>query len=100
MTDFKASRTWLANWKKKFRIVRRRVTKVIAKKDASKEGQNQVQENIDKFRAEYKAKTIGQDPRYIFNTDQIEFTIEMLTKNTLEVKGTTKVISSIRQKKI
>lgn len=96
MPNFKASHSWLENWKKTNKIVSRKVTKVLAKKDATPAAQQQVEQTIIQFRNDFREATNGIDLAKIFNTDQSGFSPEHLSGRTLEIRGTKKVFSTIR----
>lgn len=74
----------------------RKVTKVLAKKDATPAAQQQVEQTIIQFRNDFREATNGIDLAKIFNTDQSGFSPEHLSGRTLEIRGTKKVFSTIR----
>lgn len=71
---------------------------MIAKKNATAQSQKQVQEQIVKFRSDFKENVQGHNKSHIFNTDQSGFNLELLSNRTLEVIGTEKVYSTISSK--
>lgn len=70
----------------------------MSKKEATPIAQQKVDDDVQAFRNEFKLAVAGKDPAQIFNTDQSGFNLELLSRRTLEVKGTKKVISTIRSK--
>lgn len=62
MNNFKASRTWVNNWKKTHRIKTRKITKVLSKKEITPIARQQVQDAIQNFRNEFKAAVENKDP--------------------------------------
>lgn len=60
--------------------------------------QQQVANDMQHFRDEFKVAVANKDRAQIYNTDQSGFNLELLSQRTLEVRGTKQVISTIRSK--
>lgn len=72
------------------------MTKVLSKKDATPEARAGLSERISTFRNDFKQDAQPYLPSQIFNTDQSGFNDELLSKRTLETKGTKVIYSTIR----
>ena len=86
---FKASIHWLNEFKRRYKIVSRKVTKVISKTsiDDSEERLEQQQE----FRNKVKNAIKKYDDKRVYNSDQSGFKYEIHSGRTLNTKGDTNV---------
>lgn len=83
--SFFASRSWLDNFKKKFRIRSRKVTKVVSQHFLDKQrGDGMV---ITEFREKYRDLSKFFRNKLIFNVDQTGFNLEQSTDRTLSHQG-------------
>lgn len=96
--EFKASKSWLDKWKRRHRIVSRKITKIVSLRESTTQHRQQVENQIEEFRANFNDAVVGHDPKEIYNTDQSGFNLELLSGRTLEIRGTQKVFSNIRSK--
>ncbi|XP_035715598.1 uncharacterized protein LOC110859705 isoform X1 [Folsomia candida] len=83
--QFKASSTWIHNFKKKNRIVSRKITKYLTK--AEYDNKSNVEEAAYTFVENVNKKLIGVQPDLVLNFDQSGFTYEYSPKRTLSIKG-------------
>lgn len=98
MNAFTASTKWVHNFKKRHRIVSRKVTKVLSHKQASPAEIQNVSESINNFQMSFKQTVRNHNSNFVFNTDQTSCQLELLSKRTLEVAGTSKIMSKVRSK--
>lgn len=86
--DFRASNTWLLNFKRRHNIVSRKITKQVSRKNVIDKPiiENTVNSFVDKIRRNYSS-----NPAKIFNSDQTGFQIEMYHGRTHEIKGTRQI---------
>lgn len=83
--DFRASHHWLLNFKHRHKIVSRKITRQLSRKNAAEEVavSNNAQDFINKIKPIF-----ASDPSRVFNSDQTGFKIELYSERTLEVQGT------------
>lgn len=93
-TSFKASKSWVLQWKKKHRIVSRKVTKFISHRQLNEI--NEVRANANAFVENFERHFQEKTSNSIFNSDQSGFNLEETSGRTLEIKGTQKVSASHR----
>lgn len=91
----KASSYWLLQFKRKNRIVSRKITKVLSRRDIAQ--LHTVSIKIDDYRNTTKQLITKYNPENVFNTDQSGFNIENLSGRTLDVCGTKQILSSVNQ---
>lgn len=96
-TRFKASLAWLYRFKKKNKIVSRKITKVLSRSQIA--SLPNVNERVREFRSSFNGDMLedGYTPDEIYNTDQSGFNIELLSGRTLEVQGSKLIQASINQ---
>lgn len=95
LESFKASDTWLYNFKQRNRIVTRKITKLLSRRDVA--NLPNVSTNINQYRLETRDLIGNYAPNQIFNTDQSGFNVELLSGRTLTNKGEKSVFSTINQ---
>ena len=94
--NFKASKSWLHRFKVQNKIVSRKITNFLTKKQVDEKGQIKEQANV--FVGDLKKYLTDKGVGKIFNTDQSGFNLEMTFGRTLALKGSTKVESLIQSK--
>lgn len=87
-SDFKASSKWIKNFKRKFNIVSRKVTRFVGRK--STQDTTERAAAIASFRAEI-CQIASDCPEGLYNTDQSGFQKEMHSGRSLEKRGAKKV---------
>lgn len=95
LEDFVASLSWTKKWKKIYRIVSRKATRVVSAKNIQEAPQ------VRESGVDFVNRIKGLIPLYgeenVFNTDQSGFKIEHYSGRTLEEKGTKQVELSYQQ---
>lgn len=96
---FKASLAWLYRFKKKLKIVSRKITKVLSRSQIA--SLPNVSERVREFRRNFTGEMMeeGFTPDQIFNTDQSGFNLEELSHRTLAIQGSKLIQASINQSK-
>uniref|UniRef100_A0A914YV56 HTH CENPB-type domain-containing protein n=1 Tax=Panagrolaimus superbus TaxID=310955 RepID=A0A914YV56_9BILA len=89
MENFKASEFWIRSFKRRHRIVSRKITNFIATKDLAQE--ESIQDRIVSFRDEFSKLIRDRPLNGVYNTDQTGIQLEMISKRTLETQGVKKV---------
>lgn len=87
--SFKASSTWIYNFKKAHRIVSRKITKFVSKKTL--EDSDILKKSADDFVATVQPLIAEYGPENIYNSDQSGFQLEIHSGRTLTYEGTKKV---------
>ena len=85
LTNFSAKHSWIHNFKVSYRIVSRKINKMILYREFSEK--DNLIESKNKFVDEVKEKSSSYDNSAIFNTDQSGFNLEMYSGRTLATKG-------------
>jgi hypothetical protein len=88
---FQASESWILSFKRRNRIVSRKVTKYIVPTEKIED----LQLDMQKFLNEFKEKADGIPPFRIYNFDQSGFTYEYTSRRTLSTKGEKEIKSMI-----
>lgn len=83
--QFRASRYWVENFKKRHGITSRKIQKLVSKRDV--EDMDKKQQLVDKFREDFKKCAPQFSPSHIFNTDQVGTNYEVSDGRTLSWKG-------------
>lgn len=86
---FRASRTWLTQFKKAHRIVSRKINKFVTKKTL--ENAQHLQKLADTFIKDVRKDIENIGLENVYNSDQSGFQLEMHTGRTLAVEGEEKV---------
>ena len=87
--EFKASDSWMNNWKRAHRISSRRITKFVARSRFN--DQAKLEQNSKDFVLAARAKMAQYDLDEVINCDQSGFQLEMHTARTLANTGSKKV---------
>uniref|UniRef100_A0A914XS31 HTH CENPB-type domain-containing protein n=1 Tax=Panagrolaimus superbus TaxID=310955 RepID=A0A914XS31_9BILA len=95
LTTFKASEGWLHGFKKKNRIVSRKINAVVTK--AQLGNQPELNDIIEEFRGNMKAVIAENRLEKIFNADQTGIKQEMISGRTLAVKGEKKIKAVVKR---
>lgn len=95
MPTFKASSYWIHTWKKKHKIVSRKIIKVLSRKEIA--DLPKVSDRVNDYRAKIRSDASNYQSCDVWNTDQSGFNIELLYGRTLEHKGEKQVLGSINQ---
>ena len=86
---FRASRTWLAKFKSKHRIVSRKINKFVTRKTL--ENMDELKMKADEFVASVKQEVANVGVQNVYNSDQSGFQLEIHSGRTLSVEGEKKV---------
>uniref|UniRef100_A0AC34GJU6 HTH CENPB-type domain-containing protein n=1 Tax=Panagrolaimus sp. ES5 TaxID=591445 RepID=A0AC34GJU6_9BILA len=89
LENFKASETWLRRFKKKYRIVSRKINAFVTL--AQINNKPDLEKSIEEFRKEIKDVIHDVPLEWIFNADQTGIKQEMHFGRTLAIKGEKKV---------
>lgn len=92
---FTASATWILSWKKQHKIVTRKITKFFSNSDVR--NIENVRNSAEEFKTIIRPKFTEYCLGSIMNTDQSGFQYELMTKRTLEVKGSKNIEGHIEQ---
>ena len=87
----KASRRWVSNFKRRYKIVDRKITKFVTSRYSS--NQQDILESANKFREEMKKKCANYDDDCIWNVDETGIQKEMRTGRTLWFRNEKKVLA-------
>lgn len=93
---FKASNSWVYNFKKKHCIVSRKTTKIITRITAGQEAR--IQQKASDFVDHIKQLLPEYSPTHVLNADQIGFPLEMTGGRTLDFKGTRQITQFVQRK--
>uniref|UniRef100_A0A914QVY8 HTH CENPB-type domain-containing protein n=1 Tax=Panagrolaimus davidi TaxID=227884 RepID=A0A914QVY8_9BILA len=89
MFDFEASEAWIRRWKKRHRVVSRKVNNFITNKTIA--NRDKLEDEIEKFRLKYSQYLIDLPLDQVYNSDQTGVQLEMISKRTLDFQGVIKV---------
>ncbi|XP_067140536.1 uncharacterized protein [Centruroides vittatus] len=82
---FTASDSWVAKFKKEYRLVSRKITKLVNKTEIANE--KDILVKAAQFQTTVKNLLPSYSRNFIFNTDQCGFSYEMISPRTLSYKG-------------
>lgn len=86
LRNFVASATWLANFKKRYNVKSRKVTKVVSQNFRANAAEDM--KKADEFRKDYSERlSYFFRHKFIWNVDQVGFNYEQSTDRTLSNKG-------------
>ncbi len=83
--QFKASNTWLLNFKKKFSICSRKITKFVT--SSHRQDDANIKQNAENFVENSKLKLQNYLPNQVLNSDQSGFKYDITGNRTLSVSG-------------
>jgi len=95
--EFKACITWVKEWKKKHNIVSRKVQKL--RKQNTIRSEEEIEQSIAKFRNEFSTEVTSFNPSFVWNTDQVGFSYEIVSGRTLSYKGEKRTLGSAHSPK-
>lgn len=97
MNDFfKASKTWVYNFKKRYGIVSRKITEYSSRTE--KENAEQIAASIASFRQEFSDREFYFPRRLIWNADHVGFQYEIVQQRTLSWRGERDTIVNVDSK--
>lgn len=85
LDQFKASDGWLLLFKRRHKIVSRKVTAYVSRPE--KENEQSIAQRIVEFGPRYMTESLSFEKRYIWNFDQTGFNYEPANLRTLSFKG-------------
>jgi len=94
LSSFKASATWILNFKRKYRIVSRKITKFVSR--SAQRDKEQLQIACQEFIATVKSNINLFELDNIYNADESGFNLELHSGRTLTTQGV-KTVESIAQ---
>gem|GEM_PF-2043397 len=94
LSSFKASATWILNFKRKYRIVSRKITKFVSR--SAQRDKEQLQIACQEFIATVKSNINLFELENIYNADESGFNLELHSGRTLTTQGV-KTVESIAQ---
>jgi len=94
LSSFKASATWIFNFKRKYRIVSRKITKFVSR--SAQRDKEQLQIACQEFIATVKSNINLFELENIYNADESGFNLELHSGRTLTTQGV-KTVESIAQ---
>lgn len=89
LNQFKASDTWILEFKRRYGITDRAVTEVVTRRQRTTK--EELLKTVETFVKQFHRKYPNYDPSLIENTDQSGVNFEITTNRTLDRKGVKKV---------
>ena len=93
---FRASMAWLKSFKKKYRLTKRKATKIVQRKFLK--DQQLIQSSISNFRNEVKQLVANYSENLILNCDETGVNVELFRYDTLETIGSNQVFLTVNSK--
>ena len=93
LNDFVASEKWLFNFKHRYNICSRKITKLVTKREVQNE--QEIHKSANDFVSNTQKIIKKYNPDYVLNTDQSGLQLELYSNRTLSFQGEKTTLAAV-----